>query len=124
MPPRHRHSLPSKVYTKTANSSPKSGLLVFEGESLISSYEKLQTVHVKLGFNEKRNMTANIQYPPIGQRVIIHCENFSCLGLYDGENAWRSAIDNAPLQPVKSWSYIGGHKVNPASAPVPKDPAS
>jgi hypothetical protein len=41
--------------------------------------------------------------PNRGQRVIVVCKNFRCLGILDAEGIWRDTAHREPLPNVVGW---------------------
>ena len=42
--------------------------------------------------------------PPAGQRVIVLCAGYRCLGYRDEHGVWRTDARNEPIENVKGWA--------------------
>ncbi|HEU5397540.1 MAG TPA: hypothetical protein VFV81_10245 [Verrucomicrobiae bacterium] len=45
--------------------------------------------------------------PPIGEKVIVECEGFRCVGICDRAGSWRSAYDDQVLVGVRGFRRFG-----------------
>ena len=45
--------------------------------------------------------------PPVGQRVIVQCEGFRCVGVCDVNGRWLDTYNNQPLLDVLGFELLG-----------------
>ena len=45
--------------------------------------------------------------PPVGQRVIVQCEGFRCVGVCDVNGRWLDTYNNQPLSDVLGFELLG-----------------
>lgn len=48
--------------------------------------------------------------PPVGERVIVQCEGFRCVGLCDQQGHWVDTYDNQPLPEVLGFKPFRFHR--------------
>ena len=55
--------------------------------------------------NHKKDRVIPVEekLPPPGERVIVVCKIFRCLGYLDDKGVWRDDIKSAPLEDVIGW---------------------
>jgi hypothetical protein len=50
--------------------------------------------------NDEAMATIDAVLPPVGERVIVQCEGFRCVGICYINGCWVDAFDNQPLPEV------------------------
>jgi len=48
--------------------------------------------------------------PPVGERVIVQCDGFRCVGICDESGHWLDAFDNQPLSDVFWFKPLGSRR--------------
>lgn len=64
-----------------------------------------------------------VEYPPHGQKVVVKCIGFLCLGMYMGEHQWRGAFKHEELPDVVAWCSLHGDKWHSIEDREPKQRA-
>jgi len=57
--------------------------------------------------------TTNTVLPPVGERVIVQCEGFRCVGICDITGQWLDAFNNQPLSDVLWFKPFGSRRRPP-----------
>ncbi len=57
--------------------------------------------------NDEVKATIDAVLPPAGQRVIVQCEGFRCLGVCDQNGRWLDAYNYQPLPAVLWFELLG-----------------
>ena len=55
---------------------------------------------------EDENDGKKEKLPPAGERVLVQCRGFQCLGFLDQDGTWRDAFHGTELNDVESWSKL------------------
>jgi hypothetical protein len=48
--------------------------------------------------------------PPVGERVIVQCEGFRCVGLCDQDGQWVDSYNHHPLPEVHWFKSFGSRR--------------
>jgi hypothetical protein len=54
--------------------------------------------------------TSDEVLPPVGARVIVQCEGFSCVGMCDQNGRWVDSYNHAPLPEVLWFKPLDSRK--------------
>ncbi len=57
--------------------------------------------------NDEATTTMDAVLPPIGQRVIVQCDGFRCVGVCDVNGRWLDTYNNQPLSDVLGFRSLG-----------------
>ena len=60
--------------------------------------------------NDEATTTIDAVLPPVGQRVIVQCEGFRCVGVCNAVGRWLDTYDNQPLPDVLWFKPLGFRK--------------
>ena len=44
--------------------------------------------------------------PPVGERVLLRCGGFQCLGFLDREGRWKNVFHGTEMKDVVSWNPL------------------
>ncbi len=58
-------------------------------------------------FNGEATTIIGEVLPPVGERVIVQCEGFSCVGMCDPHGRWVDSFNRQPLPEVLSFRSFG-----------------
>jgi hypothetical protein len=61
-------------------------------------------------FNDEVTTTIDAVMPPVGQRVIVQCEGFRCVGVCDVNGRWLDIYNHQPLSNVIGFRPLGSRK--------------
>jgi hypothetical protein len=60
--------------------------------------------------NDEETTIIDVVLPPVGERVIVQCEGFRCVGTCDIIGRWRDAFNNRLLSDVLWFKSIGSRR--------------
>jgi hypothetical protein len=60
--------------------------------------------------NEEVTTTIDTVLPPVGERVIVQCDGFRCVGICDVNGRWLDTYNNQPLPDVIGFRPLGSRK--------------
>jgi hypothetical protein len=60
--------------------------------------------------NEEVTTTIDAVLPPVGERVIVQCDGFRCVGICDVNGRWLDTYNNQPLPDVLWFKPLGSHR--------------
>jgi len=55
-------------------------------------------------------MALDAVLPPVGERVIVQCDGFRCVGICNESGRWLDAYDNHPLPEILWFKPFGTRK--------------
>ena len=55
---------------------------------------------------EGENAEAEETLPPVGERVLLRCKGFQCLGFLNKDGTWRDAFHETEVKDVLSWTPV------------------
>jgi hypothetical protein len=58
-------------------------------------------------FTDEMTPTMDTMLPPVGERVIVQCEGFLCVGICDVNGRWLDAYNHQPLPNVIGFRPLG-----------------
>jgi hypothetical protein len=60
--------------------------------------------------NDEATTTIDEVLPPVGQRVIVQCEGFRCVGVCDVNGRWLDTYNNQRLSDVLGFKPLGSDR--------------
>ena len=60
--------------------------------------------------NDEMMLAIDAVLPPVGQRVIVQCEVFRCVGICDVNGRWLDAYNNQALTDVIGYKPLGARR--------------
>ena len=60
--------------------------------------------------NNEMMTTVDAVLPPVGERVIVQCEGFRCVGICDVNGRWLDTHNNQPLSDVIGFKSLGSRR--------------
>jgi hypothetical protein len=60
--------------------------------------------------NDELTMALDAVLPPVGERVIVQCDGFRCVGICNESGRWLDAYDNHPLPEILWFKPFGTRK--------------
>ena len=60
--------------------------------------------------DDEMNLAVDAVLPPVGERVIVQCEGFRCVGVCDVNGRWLDTYNNQPLPDVLGFKPFGSGK--------------
>ena len=60
--------------------------------------------------DDEMNLAVDAVLPPVGERVIVQCEGFRCVGVCDVNGRWLDTYNNQPLPDVIGFRPFGSGK--------------
>ena len=60
--------------------------------------------------NNEMMTTIDAVLPPVGERVIVQCEGFRCVGICDINGRWVDTHNNQPLSVVLGFKSLGSRR--------------
>jgi hypothetical protein len=60
--------------------------------------------------NDEVTTTIDTALPPVGERVIVQCDGFRCVGICDVNGRWLDTYNNQPLPDVLWFKPLGSRR--------------
>ena len=60
--------------------------------------------------NDDMMLAIDAVLPPVGQRVIVQCDGFRCVGVCDANGRWLDTYNHQPLSDVIGFKPLGARR--------------